>query len=251
MKEKLKNITRHKWFKIAIVILFWLFVVNEFYSMSIDRYNFGQLERVKWVLKNNNIQASFRDVVDFNGRYNESIEPLKNCHYLSSDNWTESYIFWFKIESLAYQYIYWTKYFSYPKYDLPISKFCFWVGRIDGGSCYDVNKERFLGTISNPCRWHISWYVYNDKNKNGIKDIWEDWIEGLWIQLEVSTVYTDKNGYYSFWDLRDWNYDLQVRFLKNWYVVYPRSKNNAHYIDIKDGVVINNVNFWVIDRNQK
>lgn len=228
-----------------------MFVLYEFYGIGVDKYNFRQLEKVKIDLKDNETKTRFIDVVDFNNQFNEDIRSLKNCYYLSSDNWTEPYIFWFKIESLVYQYIYWTQYFSYPKYDLPISELCFWVGRIDGGSCDDVNKARFLRTISNPCRWHISWYVYNDKNKNGIKDIWEDWVEGLWIELEVSTIYTDKNGYYSFWDLRDWNYDLQVRFLKNWYVVYPRSKNNAHYIDIKDSVVVNNVNFWVIDRNQK
>lgn len=70
--------------------------INNFY---IDKYNFKQLEIVKNTLDWKKTESySFQKLSEFNEKYNLNIEPKKDCYYISSENWDESYIFWFKLK---------------------------------------------------------------------------------------------------------------------------------------------------------
>ena len=66
---------------------------------------------------------------------------------------------WFKLESSVFKSMYWTEYYAYPKYDLPVSNFCIWwaesldITEKTWGWCYDANKKAFIRTISNPCKY--------------------------------------------------------------------------------------------------
>ena len=102
MKEKIKLILKHKYFKYLSLILISLFLINEVYNVYVDIYNFKQLEKVKIILNSINKSIHFSSLNDFNSTYNSNITPIKNCYYLSDYNWKENYIFWFKLESYIY-----------------------------------------------------------------------------------------------------------------------------------------------------
>ncbi len=107
MKEKIKKIVKNKYFKIIVFILLWLFILKESYAVYIDRYNFKQLEKAKpYLEKIDKNTKDFSNLKKFNEIYNVDIQPIKNCYYTSNSNWNEKYIFWFKLESLIYIYIY-------------------------------------------------------------------------------------------------------------------------------------------------
>ncbi len=147
MKEKIKNIVKNRYFKIIVFVLLWLFILRESYAVYIDMYNFKQLEKAKPYLETiDKNTKKFYSLKEFNVIYSAWIKPIRNCYDVSNYNWNEKYIFWFKLESLIYIYIYKTKYYAYPKYDAPYRNWCeVWLG------CYDKNKEIFERVISNPC----------------------------------------------------------------------------------------------------
>ncbi|MDD5213347.1 MAG: hypothetical protein PHG82_02905 [Candidatus Gracilibacteria bacterium] len=132
---------------IILLILFSLFILWQSYGLFIDIYNFKQLEKVNIILKYLKISDKpFYNLKIFNEIYKSDIKPINNCYYISNYNGDEKYIFGFKLESLIYRYIYGTKYYAYPKYDIPYRGMC-----ISGG-CYDGNKDEFEYLISNPCK---------------------------------------------------------------------------------------------------
>lgn len=160
MKEKIKNIVKNKYFRIIIKFFIWFllllilsFILVAIYSftfekdkIAIDRYNFEQLEKAKPILESiPETDERFYSLKEFNQKYNANIKSIKNCYDISNDNWSEKYIFWFKLESYIYIYIYRTKLFAYPKYDMPYKNFCVW-------ECIDLNKRTFENIISKPCK---------------------------------------------------------------------------------------------------
>ena len=160
MREKIKENIK-KIFKIIIKIVIWLFlllilsfILIAIYSftfekdkMAIDRYNFEQLEKAKPILESiPETDKRFYSLKEFNQEYNTWIKPIKNCYYISTYNWNEKYIFWFKLESLIYIYIYRTKLFAYPKYDLPFDPL------YQSWYIWDRNKSWFNYITLYPCR---------------------------------------------------------------------------------------------------
>ncbi|MDD3793235.1 MAG: hypothetical protein PHI37_00280 [Candidatus Gracilibacteria bacterium] len=161
MKEKIKNIVKNKYFRIIIkffigflLLLILSFILVAIYSftfekdkIAIDRYNFEQLEKAKPILESiPETDGRFYSLKEFNQKYNADIKSIKNCYYVINYNGDEKYIFGFKIESLIYIYIYRTKLFAYPKYDLPFDPMYY------SGGPGDRIKNDFIETISNPCR---------------------------------------------------------------------------------------------------
>ncbi|MBT3726236.1 hypothetical protein HOG21_00605 [bacterium] len=53
-------------------------------NIAIDEYNFKQLQKVKQLI--NKKKLKFKNLDDFNNKYNVNIKPIKNCYYISSDN---------------------------------------------------------------------------------------------------------------------------------------------------------------------
>jgi len=157
MSEKIKKIVKNKYFKIVIVVLLWLFILRELYALYVDMYNFRQLEKAKIILeKIPEKDRKFYTLYDFNKRYWENINPIKNCYEMSNDNWKYPYIFWFKLESIIWILIYRKLYYTYPWYDLPINKMCAWISLWKPSKnqwCIENFLYRdFIETISNPCQ---------------------------------------------------------------------------------------------------
>ena len=149
------------WWVILLTVVFWLLIVNQIKqeklkqeaikieqeNIKIDEYNFQQLEKIKPIL--DDLVLSWKKIPNswiekFNNKFSQKIQPKKNCYYIWTYNWSEKYIFWFKLESKKYITKYWTAYFAYPKYALPIDYICTW-------ECYDYVFDDFMYTISNPC----------------------------------------------------------------------------------------------------
>jgi hypothetical protein len=148
MKEKFKIIFINKSFKIIFILLLWLFILREIYTINIDIYNFKQLEKAKIILKDLPKESDkFYWLKEFNEKYGANIKPIKNCYDISNDNWKYPYIFWFKLESILYKIKYSNIFYSYPKYDFEVVNNC-----IIWGWCFDINYELFSKTISNPCQ---------------------------------------------------------------------------------------------------
>lgn len=139
--------------KYSLIVLWVLFLIWQSYAVYIDMYNFKQLEKAKPILESIPKDAeTFYNLKQFNEIYNANIKPIKNCYSVNNYNWKYRYKFWFKLESLIYIYIYWDKYYVYPKYDTPKSRLCFWlVVWWWGGGCYDDNRLHFETVVSNPC----------------------------------------------------------------------------------------------------
>jgi len=152
---------------LVLIILTWkywyqyyIYNINpsqeELENQKIDEYNFEQLEKVKVILKNlNRNDKKFSSLSEFNKIYKVDIKPIKNCYYINKYNNKDRvlYDFWYILYSKKYKKLYWNddnswySYYIYPKYDLPIEKFCWW-----GSQCEDINKRIFIKTISNPCK---------------------------------------------------------------------------------------------------
>jgi len=162
MKEKIKKIVKNKYFKIIVklfvglfLLLILSFILVGIYSftferdkITIDRYNFEQLEKAKPILESiPETDKRFYSLKEFNQKYSADIQPIKNCYSISNDNWNEKYIFWFKLESLIYIYIYRTKLFAYPYYNKKGSSSC-----VMNWWCIDIIRNIFERTVSNPCK---------------------------------------------------------------------------------------------------
>ena len=149
---------------LLVVLVLWssIFLIEEPVSLEeqkkieLDEYNFEQLEKVKAFLENTS-DYKFRNLYDFNRKFDQNIQPIKNCYYLISTNFFENknyywngvwYIFWFKLESEKYINKYWTRYYIYPKNDFPTRKVCYGSAE----SCSDWIFDKFDKIISNPCR---------------------------------------------------------------------------------------------------
>lgn len=153
--KKFRNIIT--WILLWTIILYtWVFtysIVFEQDKLTIDRYNFEQLEKVKNVLdKQDKNSYTFKELTEFNQKFNQNIKPTKNCYFMSDRNrffednkWGGGYVFWFQFESLISKFVYFWSYYAYPKYDLPYWKLCL------VNSCTDSNRNKFTYTISNPC----------------------------------------------------------------------------------------------------
>ena len=50
MKEKYKKILKNKNIKIILLIILWLFILQQSYAIYVDMYNFRQLEKAKVIL---------------------------------------------------------------------------------------------------------------------------------------------------------------------------------------------------------
>lgn len=164
--------------RIILIIIIWMimlllwgkFIYSAYFispeekqAIAVDTYNFEQLKKVKNVLKGiPEEEVNFINLKRFNSKFNQNIEPIKNCYYLTSmnnfDDYTgeSTYIFGFQLESNKYKKKYGEEYYAYPKYDLPIRESCFPWGFIGvdtwSWSCMDMNKSSFNWTISNPCK---------------------------------------------------------------------------------------------------
>lgn len=145
----MKNKTKKMLIIVSIIFLPILtYVIIDYKNIYVDMYNFWQLNKAKPYLESiDENTKDFSNLKKFNEIYNADIQPIKNCYYTSNSNWNEKYIFWFKLESYIYIYIYKKNYISFPKYSLPIGKFCGWWPCVD-----DINKDIFERITSNPCR---------------------------------------------------------------------------------------------------
>ncbi|EKE28174.1 MAG: hypothetical protein ACD_3C00086G0018 [uncultured bacterium (gcode 4)] len=196
----------------SVILILWLCIIGIGYSLlfeqdeiAIDRYNFEQLEKVKPILEKISKTADrFYSLDEFNKKFGKDIIPKKNCYYVTTDfNWNYPFIFWFQLESLLYKFLYFWKYYAYPKYDMPYKNFCIWW---PWWWCIDWSRQIFETTISHQCRWGISWQVYNDRNKNWIIDIWEGIITDIFVYIDDPNIsynitLVDWNGFYQFADI--------------------------------------------------
>ena len=153
------NKTLKKIIKALIGVIIVLLLVWEWQNMYIDIYNFQQLKIVKSILDPLDKESySFSTIYDFNKKYDNALNPIKYCYYISERNgyfnnweWGGGYIFGVKLHSLTYRIFYWTSDYAYPKYDLPPMYIC------DGTPwcTADGNKNIFRYTISNKCNPHL------------------------------------------------------------------------------------------------
>lgn len=186
MKEKLKyflEILQTKRSKKIVGILWILFLIWQSYAVYIDMYNFKQLGKAKPILENIPKDAeTFYNLKQFNEIYHANIKPIKNCYLVNNYNWKGEYIFWFKLESLIYMYIYWGEYFAYPKYNLPKGRLCFWLNIWGwGGECYDDNRLHFEKVVSNPCKDKEGWFSQEEKKeRNVIEALNNNWVIAEW-----------------------------------------------------------------------
>lgn len=212
---------------------------------EIDEYNFQQLEIVKSTLdKLQKDSYILRNYIDFNEKFEKKLEPIDNCYYLSTNNWNYPYIFWFKLKSEKYINQYSTWIISYPEYDIPVNLLCHWMCDIwkECSWCIDKNYDDFKDIIWKSCWWSISWYIYEDINKNNTWDIWEQWIEWFPVKLWLNIVLTDKDWYYSYGNLNDWEYNIEFTRILEWYTT---TDNTIRKIKIKKWENINNIHFWI------
>lgn len=131
-------------------LLSFPFLKIEIENFKIDQYNFEQLEKVKTVFQDRSEDVrTFNSIEEFNWQYNAWIEPIKNCYYISNNNWKYSYIFWFRIESITYKIRYFDRYYAYPEYDLPIKRLYMWFSKFSPP--IDRIRANFERVIENPC----------------------------------------------------------------------------------------------------
>ena len=154
MNERIKKIVKNKYFKIVILMLLW-FILRESYAVYVDIYNFRQLEKAKPYLETIIPKSKYSyNIKEFNENYSIygiNIKPIKNCYYIDTYNWTEPYIFWFKLYSYIYKRKYNEEYYIYPesKYNLVWKWLCREYGWVCGA---DLFFWYFKETISNPCK---------------------------------------------------------------------------------------------------
>jgi hypothetical protein len=97
MKEFIKKINIKVIIKSIIVILLFLIFIYllvfaysftfEQDKIAIDIYNFNQLEKVKKTLcKLDKNSYKFDNINEFNKKFGQNIQPIKNCYVLSDRN---------------------------------------------------------------------------------------------------------------------------------------------------------------------
>jgi len=92
----------------------------------------------------------------------------------------------------------------------------------------------------------ISGFVYEDKNRNHIKDTDEVGLENWFVKLKGivnDTILTDQNGYYSFNHLPIGTYSISEDVKADWIQTYPTNKNDYSISINKSGEESNDVNF--------
>lgn len=168
-----KNIKKILIILLVILLPIFIYLLVDWKKLYIDLYNFWQLQKVKFILKDlKREDEQFFYLKDFNEIYNKNIQPIKNCYYLrnyKSDD-RVSYTFWFKLESEIFKNIYKTEYYAYPKYDLPVQSICMWwhwfcEDEVEKDSdipyaknckfnweCFDTNRRAFENIVSEPCK---------------------------------------------------------------------------------------------------
>lgn len=145
---------------VFILILMIWYILNilmyENEKIKIDKYNFEQLYTFQSIVNKHDFWkniTSFEDVKllkkfnslkEFNSMFNSNITPIKNCYYVSSNNWSYKYIFWFKLESLTYKIKYMSNEYIYPKFDW--NNYCTWWCPRNNPIKYNLEK-----IISYPC----------------------------------------------------------------------------------------------------
>ena len=143
---------------LVVTIFGYFHMKNEQENIKIDEYNFTQLEKFESALIN--IQDEDNKVMsleDFNETFNEDIDPVQNCYYISTTDiywWEEDiekeYIFSTLLHSNKYKKIYGKDYFIYPE---SVSN------KIEESLCgpwgwvcsSDMIFEWMIDVISNPC----------------------------------------------------------------------------------------------------
>lgn len=218
--------------------------LSETEKEKIDEYNFSQLELVKSNLSNfQKVDFTIRNYIDYNRKYEPDIKPIRKCLYVSTENWQEPFIFWFKLESEKYITEYGTWYYIYPKYEVPKDEICHWLWEW-WIWCIDNNYWNFKHTISNKCRWVVSWYIYEDRNENWVKDEWEIWLE--WIaKLTPKIISTDKDWYYSFDWLWKWEHEVKLFQSYTWSDYWS---NKTIKLNLEEWEILENINYWVYKR---
>ena len=78
---------------IVILVFIILYLVFDARNIYTDIYNFKQLEKAKPILESINVEEKYFWLDTFNSKYKADIQPLKNCYYVSSENWAYSYIY--------------------------------------------------------------------------------------------------------------------------------------------------------------
>lgn len=235
---------KRKLFLVIAIMLFTL-LLFEFKNLYIDFYNFKQARIIQTVLESNSkLNYDIRNLVDFNEKFIQNISPIKNCYFVSNlGNWKYQYLVWFQFESWTYRLLFASKYYAYPKYDMPYDNMCAWW------PCYDQNRYYFTNTISTVCKPTISWYVFRDTNANLKKDEWEKWFSWAWVWLDGWRIYTDETWFYSFSVRKtDWGHSLRIWAWKKWHehrITYPYSKKYPR-VEWYDDVIVND-DIWMKD----
>ena len=151
MKNILKK-CKKKHIIILGIIIIWILLIHQVVCIGIDIYNFRQLEKARIVLDElPEDEKKFYILKQFNERYDQNISPVINCYYINNDNGKYTYIFGFKIYSIAYKMFYWTSSYAFPWYDQGYWNFC-------DGECYDRNEWQFNFTISHSCATSYKMY---------------------------------------------------------------------------------------------
>jgi hypothetical protein len=87
MREKVNKLLNKKVYVIISLISILIFIIYEIININIDIYNFKQLEKVKSVLDSLDKNSyNFSNLKEFNKKFSQNIEPIKNCYFLSDRN---------------------------------------------------------------------------------------------------------------------------------------------------------------------
>ncbi len=142
-----KYARNNRWFYLKKIFLpaMMIFISVQIFYSFIDFYNFWQFKKALPILESiSKDTPEFFDIKEFNEKYNTNITPINKCYDISTYNGSELYDFSFRIESLIYTSLYGTKYFVYPKYDIPYISICAWY-------CYNENLRSFKELVSHRC----------------------------------------------------------------------------------------------------
>jgi len=131
------------------------------------------------------------------------------------------------------------------------------------GNIEEVKRTNFT-LIERPetYAWNISWYVYDDSNRNWVEDEWEKFMAGWKICIDINLDWkcqesiepfnlTNNKWYYEFNSLITWNYSILEIHHQNWEV----TNNSWNYdISLSNWEKIINKSFWnfkVKENNKK
>ena len=110
-------------------------------------------------------------------------------------------------------------------------------------------------------RGNISWYIYDDTNQNGVKDLWEKGMAGWKVCIDTNTNNTceestetfnlsNNDGYYEFDSLRTWTYTILEIPHQNWIVTEPTPTNTNTSTTTPNPKRITNLSNWQRVENQ-